>query len=120
MGIACERNTWAADHSANSSPSSTNSNVSKGKRRRPLGERSGSASSGAQSSCRSLRRRRRSSPEHICSLAVAINTKASGGNNVEPKLPKDVKDRLGELRILSERAEDSDKSARKELRKALR
>ena len=39
---------------------------------------------------------------------------------MEPKLPKDVKDRLGELRILSERAEDSDKSARKELRKALR
>jgi hypothetical protein len=31
-----------------------------------------------------------------------------------------VKDRLGELRILSERVEDGDKNARKELRKALR
>ena len=36
------------------------------------------------------------------------------------ELPKDVKDRLGELRILSERVEHGDKSARKELRKALR
>ena len=36
------------------------------------------------------------------------------------ELPKDVKDRLGELRTLSERVEDGDKSARKELRKALR
>ena len=36
------------------------------------------------------------------------------------ELPKDVKDRLGELRTLSQRVEDGDKSARKELRKALR
>ena len=36
------------------------------------------------------------------------------------ELPKDVKDRLGELRTLSERVEHGDKSARKELRKALR
>jgi hypothetical protein len=53
-------------------------------------------------------------------LAVFIYIKASGGDNVELELPKDVKDTLGELRILSERAEDGDKSARKELRKALR
>ena len=39
---------------------------------------------------------------------------------MELELPKDVKDRLGELRTLSERVEDGDKSARKELRKALR
>jgi hypothetical protein len=39
---------------------------------------------------------------------------------VELELPKHVKDRLGELRTLSERVEDGDKSARKELRKALR
>jgi hypothetical protein len=39
---------------------------------------------------------------------------------VNLELPKDVKDRLGELRILSERVEDGDKNARKELRKALR
>src|SRR5918994_211001 len=36
------------------------------------------------------------------------------------ELPKDAKDRLGELRTLSERIEDGDKNARKELRKALR
>ena len=36
------------------------------------------------------------------------------------ELPKDVKDRLGELRTLSQRVEDGDKSARKELRNALR
>jgi hypothetical protein len=53
-------------------------------------------------------------------LAVFINIKASGGENVELELPKDVKDRLGKLKTLSERAEDGDKSARKELRKALR
>ena len=39
---------------------------------------------------------------------------------MELELPKDVKDRLGELRTLSKRVEDGDKSARKELRKALR
>jgi hypothetical protein len=39
---------------------------------------------------------------------------------VELELPQDVKDRLGELRTLSEKAENGDKSARKELRKALR
>jgi hypothetical protein len=39
---------------------------------------------------------------------------------VDLELPKDVKDRLGELRTLSERVEDGDKSARRELRKALR
>jgi hypothetical protein len=39
---------------------------------------------------------------------------------VELELSNDVKDRLGELRTLSERVEDGDKSARKELRKALR
>jgi len=39
---------------------------------------------------------------------------------VDLELPKDVKDRLGELRTISERAEDGDKSARKDLRKALR
>ena len=39
---------------------------------------------------------------------------------MELELPKDVKDRLGELRTLSQRVEDGDKSARKELRKALR
>jgi len=39
---------------------------------------------------------------------------------VDLELPKDVKDRLGELRTLSERVEDGDQSARKELRKALR
>jgi len=39
---------------------------------------------------------------------------------VELELPKDVKDRLGEPRTLSERVEHGDKSARKELRKALR
>ena len=39
---------------------------------------------------------------------------------MELELPKDVKDRLGELRTLSERVENGDKSARKELRKALR
>jgi hypothetical protein len=38
---------------------------------------------------------------------------------VELELPKD-KDRLEELRTLSERVEDGDESARKELRKALR
>lgn len=53
-------------------------------------------------------------------LAVFIYIKASGGDYVELELPKDVKDALGELRILSERAEDGDKSARKELRKAVR
>ena len=36
------------------------------------------------------------------------------------ELPKDVKDRLGVLRTLSEKAENGDKSTRKELRKALR
>jgi len=39
---------------------------------------------------------------------------------VELELPKDVKDRLRELRTLSERVENGCKSARKELRKALR
>jgi hypothetical protein len=39
---------------------------------------------------------------------------------VNLELPKDLKDRLGELRTLSERVEDGDKNARKELRKALR
>jgi hypothetical protein len=39
---------------------------------------------------------------------------------VELELPKDVKHRLGELRTLSQRVEDGDNSARKELRKALR
>jgi hypothetical protein len=39
---------------------------------------------------------------------------------VELELPKDVKDRLGELRTLSQRVEDGDNSARKELRKAVR
>jgi hypothetical protein len=39
---------------------------------------------------------------------------------VELELPKDVKDRLGELQTLSERVEDGDNSARKELRKAVR
>lgn len=38
---------------------------------------------------------------------------------MELELPKDMKDRLGELRTLSERVEDGDK-VRKELRKALR
>ena len=36
------------------------------------------------------------------------------------ELSKDVKERLGELSTLSQRVEDGDKSARKELRKALR
>ena len=36
------------------------------------------------------------------------------------ELPKDLKDRLGELRSLSQRVEDGDRSARKELREALR
>jgi len=39
---------------------------------------------------------------------------------VDLELSKDVKDRLGELRTLSERVEDGDNSARKELRRALR
>ena len=39
---------------------------------------------------------------------------------MELELPKDVKDRLRELKTLSERLEDGDKSARKELRKAVR
>jgi hypothetical protein len=39
---------------------------------------------------------------------------------VELELPKDVKNRLGELQTLSERVEGGDKNARKELRKALR
>ena len=39
---------------------------------------------------------------------------------MELELHKDVKDRLGELRTLSERVEDGDNSARKELRRALR
>jgi len=39
---------------------------------------------------------------------------------VELELPKDAKDRIGELRTLSKRVEDGDKSAREELRKALR
>jgi len=39
---------------------------------------------------------------------------------VELELRKDLKDRLVELRTLSKRVEDGDKSARKELRKALR
>jgi hypothetical protein len=39
---------------------------------------------------------------------------------VELEIPKDVQDRLGELRTLSQRVEDGDRSARKELRKALR
>jgi len=39
----------------------------------------------------------------VRSLAVAINIKASGGDNVELELRKDLKDRLGELRTLSER-----------------
>ena len=39
---------------------------------------------------------------------------------MELEPPKDVKYRLGELRTLSQRVEDGDKSARKELRKALR
>src|SRR5215207_6909075 len=56
----------------------------------------------------------------VCSLAVFINIKASGGDNVELELRKDLKDRLVELRTLSKRVEDGDKSARKELRKALR
>ena len=36
------------------------------------------------------------------------------------ELPKDVQDRLGELQSLSERVENGDKSARKELRKEVR
>ena len=39
---------------------------------------------------------------------------------MELELPKDVKDRLRELQTLSEKAESGDKSARQELRKALR
>ena len=39
---------------------------------------------------------------------------------MELELSNDVKDRLGELRTFSERVEGGDKSARKELRKALR
>ena len=39
---------------------------------------------------------------------------------MELELPKDVKDKLTVLRALSEKAEGGDKSARKELRKALR
>ena len=39
---------------------------------------------------------------------------------MELELPKDVKNRLGELQTLSERVEGGDKNARKELRKALR
>ena len=39
---------------------------------------------------------------------------------MELELPKDVKDRLRELQTLSEKAENGDKSARQELRKALR
>src|SRR5215218_6191400 len=68
----------------------------------------------------SWRKRRRSSSGRICSLAVFIIIKDSGGDNVELELPKDVKNRLEELRTLSERVEDGDKSARKELRRALR
>src|SRR5215203_2691528 len=90
--------------------------ASEGKRRSPTGRRSASALNGARRSCRSLRRRRRSSSGRICSLAVFISIKASGGDNVELELSKDVKDRLEELRTLSKRVEDGDKSARKELR----
>ena len=39
---------------------------------------------------------------------------------MELELPKDVKDRLGDLRTLSERVEGGDESARKELRRAVR
>ena len=39
---------------------------------------------------------------------------------MELELPKDVKDRLGELRTLSEKVENGGKCARRELRKALR
>ena len=39
---------------------------------------------------------------------------------MELELPKNVQDRLGELRTLSERVEEGDKEARRELRKALR
>jgi hypothetical protein len=39
---------------------------------------------------------------------------------VDLELPNDVQDRLGELRTLSQRVEVGDKSARKELRKAVR
>jgi len=92
----------------------------KRKKRLLTGERSGNASNRMQPSYASLRSRRRFSPEHICSLAVFINIKDSGGENVDLELPKDVTDRLGELRTLSERVENGDKSARKELRKALR
>jgi len=46
--------------------------------------------------------------------------KASGGGNVDLELPKDVKDRLVELRTLSQRVEDGDKEARRELRKVVR
>src|SRR5215218_6959833 len=121
MGIACERRTWAADHSANSSPSSTNSNFSKGKRRRPLGERSGSAWSGAQDSCRSWRRQRRYLYGQSCSWPVFTNVKENGGGYVKDlELSKEAKDRLAKLKELSNRAANGDKKARGELRRLLR
>jgi hypothetical protein len=109
---------WVAACSVGWPPSATSKSASKGKRRTPVGGKSASASNEAWGSCGSLRRRRRSSSARSCSLAVAINIKASGGDNVEPELPKDVKDRLGELSTLSEKVEDGDKEARRELRKA--
>src|SRR5215212_650074 len=67
-----------------------------------------------------VHRPRRSSSGRICSLAVSTNTKASGGENVDLELPKDVQDKLAVLQALSEKAENGDKEARKELRRALR
>jgi hypothetical protein len=94
--------------------------AAKGKKRLLTGERSGNASNIMQPSYASLRRRRRFSPEHICSLAVFINIKDSGGDNVELELPKDVQDKLAVLQALSDKAENGDKEARRELRRAVR
>jgi hypothetical protein len=56
-----------------------------------------------------------------CSLPVVTKGEANGGENVEElELSKGVKDRLAELRTLSDQAESGDKGARRELRRAVR
>src|SRR5829696_3209077 len=98
-----------------------NSNVSKGKRRRPLGERSGSASSGARDSCASCRRRQRYLYGQSCSWPVFTNAKENGGGYVKDlELSKEAKDRLAKLKELSDSVADGDKNARGELRRLLR
>src|SRR5215208_4587372 len=90
-------------------------------RRRPPGERSASASSGARDSCANWRRQQRYLPEHSYSWPVFTNIRENGEGHVKDlELSKEAKDRLAKLKELSDRVVDGDKKARGELRRALR